>query len=44
MDAANAASLRLFGRAGYVRTGCKRDWTLTPEGFRDLLTLQLIMD
>ena len=44
VDAANAASLRLFGRAGYVRTGCKRDWTLTPEGFRDLLTLQLIMD
>ncbi|MDE7344523.1 MAG: GNAT family N-acetyltransferase, partial [Alistipes sp.] len=44
VGADNEASLRLFGRAGFVRTGCKRAWTLTPEGFRDLLTLQLIMD
>ncbi|MDE5579489.1 MAG: GNAT family N-acetyltransferase [Alistipes sp.] len=42
--AENEASLHLFERAGFVRTGCKRDWTLTPEGYRDLLTLQLIMD
>ncbi|MCM1150713.1 MAG: GNAT family N-acetyltransferase [Alistipes sp.] len=44
VGADNEASLRLFERAGYLRTGRKRDWTLTPEGFRDLLTLQLIMD
>lgn len=44
IGADNEASLRLFGRAGFVRTGVRRDWTLTPEGFRDLLTLQLIMD
>ena len=44
VGADNEASLRLFDRAGFVRTGCKRDWILTPEGFRDLLTLQLIID
>ncbi|MDE6375339.1 MAG: GNAT family N-acetyltransferase [Alistipes sp.] len=44
VGADNEASLRLFRRAGYARTGCKRDWTLTPEGFRDELILQLIMN
>lgn len=44
VEARNEASLHLFDRAGFVRTGVKRDWTLTPEGYRDLLTLQLIMD
>ncbi len=44
VGADNEASLRLFERAGFVSAGRKRDWTLTPEGFRDLLTLQLIMD
>jgi len=44
VGADNEASLRLFERAGFVRSGCKRDWTLTPEGFRDELILQLIID
>ena len=44
VGADNVASLHLFEHAGFVRTGCKRDWILTPEGFRDLLTLQLIID
>jgi len=44
IGADNRASLGLFGRAGFVTAGRKRDWILTPEGFRDLLTLQLIMD
>ncbi len=39
----NAASLRLFEACGFERTGCKRDWLRTPEGWRDELLLQRML-
>ena len=40
----NEASLQLFRHAGFTFAGVKHDWTLTPEGFRDELILQQIID
>lgn len=40
----NAASLRLFRGAGFTEVGIKRDWQWTPEGYRDEVMLQKIMN
>ncbi len=40
----NAASLALFRRAGFAETGRRRDWTWTPEGYRDEAVLQKILE
>jgi diamine N-acetyltransferase len=38
----NAASLRLFKKAGFVVTGKKVDWIKLPKGYVQEYTLQLI--
>ncbi len=40
----NRASIGLFRNAGFTQAGVKREWNLTPEGFEDELTLQLILN
>lgn len=40
----NAASIALFRRAGFVETGRRRDWMWTPEGYRDEVTMQKILE
>lgn len=37
----NEASLKLFGNRRYEQTGLLRDWIKTPEGFEDVLVMQL---
>ena len=44
VDAANRASLSLFRRAGFVRTGRRRDWRLTAGGWRDEIEMQKILE
>ena len=39
----NVASLALFRSAGFVRTGCRRDWCLTAEGWCDQIDFQKIL-
>ena len=39
----NTASLSLFSRAGFVRTGCRRDWYLTAGGWCDEIEFQKIL-
>lgn len=39
----NEASMRLFTAAGYKECGRRRDWILTPEGWRDEILLQKIL-
>lgn len=43
-EAGNAASLALFRGAGFVDTGIRRDWLWTPDGYRDEILLQKILD
>ena len=43
VGADNRASLSLFRRAGFVRTGRRRDWLLTAEGWRDEIEFQKIL-
>ena len=38
----NRASLALFGKAGFEICGRRRDWILTPEGYRDDIMMQWI--
>lgn len=40
----NEASLRLFRRAGFCETGCRRDWLWTPGGFRDVVIMQRVLE
>ena len=40
----NAASLALFRGAGFAETGIRRDWLWTPDGYRNELLLQKILD
>ena len=44
VEAGNRASLALFRRAGFVRTGRRRDWRLTRDGWRDEIELSRILD
>lgn len=43
VSADNEASIRLFSAAGYEECGRRRDWILTPEGWRDEILLQKIL-
>lgn len=43
VGADNAASLALFRKAGFAEIGIKRDWTRTPEGYRDEIMMQKIL-
>ena len=40
----NAASLALFRGAGFVETGRRREWNWSPEGWKDEVTLQLLLE
>ncbi|EAR15871.1 GNAT family N-acetyltransferase [Robiginitalea biformata] len=40
VGADNAASLRVFKKAGFRETGVRVDWTRTAKGFRDEVFLQ----
>lgn len=40
----NAASLKLFRRLGFSPSGIRRDWNRTPDGWRDEMLLQRILD
>lgn len=44
VGADNAASLALFRKAGFTQTGMKRDWLWTPDGYRDEVQLQKILE
>jgi len=44
IPAENLPSLRLFRRAGYVETGCLKQWNRTNEGWCDVFVYQLISD
>lgn len=39
----NEASIGLFQQAGFERTGVRKDWIKTPQGYRDVLVLQNIL-
>ena len=43
VSADNEASMRLFTAAGYEECSRRRDWILTPEGWRDEILLQKIL-
>ena len=43
VDVRNDASLALFARAGFERTGCRRDWRMTADGWHDEIELQKIL-
>ena len=43
VGADNTASLRLFAAAGYEECGCRRDWVLTPDGWRDAILFQKLL-
>lgn len=43
VSADNEASIRLFSAAGYEECGRRRDWILTPEGWRDEILLQKLI-
>lgn len=42
IPAGNTASARLFEGRGFVRCGLKKDWLLTPAGWEDEGTYQLL--
>lgn len=44
VGADNAASLALFRAAGFAEAGTRRDWTWTPEGFRDEVLFQKFLE
>ena len=44
VDATNRASLALFRRAGFLRTGRRRDWRLTADGWHDEIDMQKILE
>lgn len=44
VGADNEKSLRLFRKAGFTVVGIKRDWQWHPEGYRDEVMLQKILD
>ena len=44
VGADNAASLGLFRKLGFREVGTKRDWLWTPEGYRDEILFQKILD
>lgn len=44
VGAENEASLRLFRGLGFREIGRKRDWLWTPEGYRDEVMLQKILE
>ena len=44
VDATNRASLALFRRAGFRRTGRRRDWRLTSGGWHDEMEMQKILE
>lgn len=43
VTADNTASLRLFAAAGYEQCGRRRDWLLTPDGWRDEILFQKLL-
>ena len=43
VDATNAASAALFESAGYRRTGVRREWLLTAEGWHDEIEFSKIL-
>lgn len=43
VDESNRASLALFRRAGFVRTGRRRDWRMTADGWRDEIEFSKIL-
>lgn len=44
VGADNEASLRLFRSLGFREIGTRRDWLWTPEGYRDEMMLQKILE
>lgn len=44
VGANNAASLRLFRKAGFRDAGVRREWVWTPDGFEDEVLLQKILE
>ena len=44
VDADNRASLALFRRAGFVRTGRRREWRLASDGWHDEIEFSKILD
>lgn len=44
VGAENEASLRLFRGLGFREIGTRRDWLWTPEGYRDEVMLQKILE
>lgn len=40
----NAASLGLFRKLGFREVGTKRDWLWTPDGYRDEILFQKLLD
>lgn len=40
----NEASLRLFRAAGFRETGRRLDWLRTPDGFRDVVVMQRLLE
>jgi diamine N-acetyltransferase len=42
--AGNAASIQLFGRAGFEITGIKKEWLRVENGWEDELLLQLKLE
>lgn len=44
VGADNEASLGLFRKLGFREVGTKRDWLWTPEGYRDEILFQKILD
>lgn len=43
ISAGNAASVKLFGKAGFEITGTKKDWIKTETGWEDEFILQLML-
>ena len=44
VGADNAASLGLFRKLGFREVGTKRDWLWTPDGYRDEVLFQKLLD
>lgn len=44
IDTGNRASIALFRKAGFTDAGIRREWNRTPDGYRDELLLQRIID